>query len=122
MIGQQYLPSQAPYTLLDYGTTVMTLIVLGIVLWFVFRTLRQILNDHAQAMTSLVEAVRIMKEELFTLVTDVRHVHETLLAQQRTDEIERAVKLSKEYEELRRYVKEEDHRTEATRHVKGDES
>lgn len=75
-VGQQVLPSQTPYTVLDYGVTALVLIVMGIVLWFVFKTQARILKDHADAMADLANDLRIMKEELLTLVLETRHLSE----------------------------------------------
>lgn len=106
MIAQQVLPSQVPYTVLDYGVTVMVLVVLGITLWFVFRTQRQILSDHAEAMGHLAESMRVMKEELMTLVVDTRHLHASVTDMQRDIEWERAMGIGRREGETQRHQRD----------------
>lgn len=85
MIAQQILPSSTPYTILDYGVTAMVLVVMGIVLWFTFRTMAKVLEDHAAAMAELTVNIRMMKEELLTLVVDTRHLHESVTELERDE-------------------------------------
>jgi cbb3-type cytochrome oxidase subunit 3 len=101
MISQQVLPSQVPYTILDYGVTALVLIVLGAVLWYVFRTQRQILADHAEAMAKLADSMRLIKEELMTAVTETRHIHDETLRDAELVEARHA-KRQAEHEEISR--------------------
>lgn len=116
MIAQELLPSSTPYSILDYGVTAIVLIVLGIVLWFTFKTLTRILADHDRSLIDLADSMRIMKEEMFKLVIEARHNNETAHSTRRALELEQAVEQGRREEAASRHRDERDHRLEAARH------
>lgn len=118
MISQApILPAGTPYSILDYGVTALVLIVLGVVLYFVFRSMRQILTDHAKAMGSLAETMVLMKESILTLVVDTRHLHSSVATLERYYEGDRVARLDQLEEASRRHAAEHEHRREASEHV-----
>lgn len=116
--SQPLLPSQTPYTILDYGVTAIVLIVLGIVLFFVFRSMRQILGDHVRAMQALAETMVLMKESVLTLVVDTRHLHASVSSLERLYETDRIGRIEQLEKATERHGAEHNHREEATEHVK----
>jgi hypothetical protein len=64
VIAQQILPSSTPYSFLDYGVTAIVLVVLGVVLWYVFKIQRQSLSDVAEATKSVASALENSRELL----------------------------------------------------------
>lgn len=114
----QLFPSQTPYSILDYGVTAIVLVVLGIVLYFVFRSMRQILADHVKAMQALAETMVLMKESVLTLVVDTRHLHTSVSSLERLYEQDRIGRIEQLEKATARHEAEHDHREEATDHVR----
>src|SRR4051812_28149050 len=112
MIAQELLPSQAPYTILDYGVSAIVLIVMGIVLWFTFKTLAKIAADHDQAMKSLVETMRVMQEHLLSLLVEARYSNQTSQDVKQALEMEQAAEHGRREESSFRHREERDHRNE----------